>query len=561
MMNLMVPFFGAQLVLALVLWVVYYVVRRPPNLAARLRALDDITDTALWAKEGRDELERSLSELATLRAKLAKLLKRLEGSRGLGVGWAQRVFMLLFLGGSWLLLYQSESAIGVILNLTSGFLSLSREQAAFAGPLLAMGAFMISHTAALAAHKPERARRTWRWACAGTFVSLVLVGVAWVVFLSGRTVDVTDVVAATQMEATLTRTLYVLALLNAVAAAFAGTAILLLLEDRFVASEIERMERLIREHAQHVLRVARELKDEDVVLSDDIEEQLEDIKEVASPATPRRPSPLVTVASAVLLALVASGAQAQPAGNPPPTTVTSSLQVPVRGAGTCEVLVDVSLSTDVPARQEAVRLFVQHLDRFIEAKGCRLFRALGFSGDPFARLVEVEIPEVERATDTCATRDHAQPRAVEVWFPKLGEARQQLMIDRCTERLRTAEAATAGRRRQAVSEAGRQVQLLLKDTEARGNCTALDLAIALAHARSREVAAVTDGFSTCPAGPDTDAAEDGGDYSWLTVLVIPRASVDQRWAELAGRIAKLQGRYPGARIRPYNELTGSFWTR
>lgn len=560
-MDLMMPFVGAQLVLALVLWVVYYVVRRPPNLAARRRALDDITDVALWAKHGLDELVRSLAEVAALREKASNLRTRSQASRGLGVGWAQRVFLLLFLGGTWFLLYQSESGIAVILNLTSGFLSLSREQAAFAGPLLAIGAFMISHTAALAAHKPERARRTWRWVSVGTFFSLLLVGIAWIVFLSGRTVDVTDVVAATEMEATLTRTLYGLALLNAVAAAFAGTGILLLLEDRFIASEIERTERLIREYAQHSLHVARELKEGDVALSGEIEEQLERIKDLASPAPGRKPPPLVPVVGALVLALAAGGAQAQNAGHPNPAVVTSSLQVPVRNAGTCEGLFDVSLSTDTASRQEAVQLFVPQLDRFIEAKGCRLFRASAFSGDPYSRVVEVEIPAVERAADACTTSTPAQSRAVEVWFPRLLQARQQLINDQCAQRLRTAESATMAHRRQAVAEAGRQLQLVIQNAVPRGNCTALDLAVALAHARSHEVVVVTDGFSNCPNSPETDVVEDGGDYSWLTVLVIPRASVDQRWAELAGRIAKLQARYPGARIRPYNELTGSFWTR
>lgn len=373
--------------------------------------------------------------------------------------------------------------------------------------------------------------------------------------------DATDVVAATQMEATLTRTLYVLALLNALAAAFAGTAILLLLEDRFVASEIERMERHIREHAQHVLRVARELRGEDVVLSDDIDDQLERIKEVASPAAPRKPSPLVPVAGAVLLALVAGGAQAQPAGNPPPTVVTSKLLVRVLGPGTCEILVDVSLSTDVVARREAIQLFVQHLARFMAAADCRLFRASGFSGDPYTRMVEVEIPVVDHATDTCITGAPAQRRAVDVWFPNFLQARQQFMMDRCVKQLRAAEADAMSHRARAIAEAGRQMQLILQSTEARGHCTALDLAVMLAHSRSREVVVVTDGFSTCPTGPDTHAVEDAGDYSWLTVLVIPRASIDQRWAELAGRILRLRGRYPGARIRPYNELTASFWTR
>src|SRR5262249_5143253 len=118
LMDLSIPFLGAQLVLVLVLWAVHHVVRRPPNLAGRLRTLDDVTDVEMWIKHGLDELRRSLADLAGLHDRKAKLEQRSRASRGLGVGWAQRVFMLAFLGGTWLLLYESESAIGVILNLT-----------------------------------------------------------------------------------------------------------------------------------------------------------------------------------------------------------------------------------------------------------------------------------------------------------------------------------------------------------------------------------------------------------------------------------------------------------
>ncbi len=121
----------------------------------------------------------------------------------------------------------------------------------------------------------------------------------------------------------------------------------------------------------------------------------------------------------------------------------------------------------------------------------------------------------------------------------------------------------AVRRKNAITEASRQVEVIVHNTSPRGTCTALDLAVMLAHARSREIVVISDGFSNCPMESSTvSATADDRDYSWLTFLLIPtRDPVDQRWAQLAERISKLEGRYPNSRIRPYNELTSTFWTR
>jgi hypothetical protein len=40
-----------------------------------------------------------------------------------------------------------------------------------------------------------------------------------------------------------------------------------------------------------------------------------------------------------------------------------------------------------------------------------------------------------------------------------------------------------------------------------------------------------------------------------------RGSGDERWRELADRLVKTKAKYPGARVRPFNELTASFWIR
>lgn len=563
MKDLIGTFVVTQLAIVLVFTVVYYFLRRQPNLATRRRALDDITHVPLFVKEMLAELHRGLREMRTLKDKKVKLHGRSEASRGLGLGWAQRLILQVFLIVVWLGLFEAEAAIGMILNVAANLLGMGREYAAVAGPLMALGAFLVTHAVILAVHKADRARRTWRWLRSGTVVSLICVTVAWVVFMGGRTIDPSDLAAAVEMEHTLTHALYVLALVNATAAAFCGGIVLLLVEDAFLEHEIARTEQLIRDHAQHILDVAREALEHKVKLPDDIEEQLDEVHEVITPTRNRRPpSNLVTVATAVLLVLFAAGAQAQDT-NPrrPVAAAADTTQLLVLDAGTCELIVDVSASADPAARQEAVLLFAAGVDRYITMKGCRRFRVSAFADDPYARLAEVEIPAVEEVTDACAAVPVPSQRPVEIWFPTLTQARQQLAANDCASQLQVKQAAAAGRRRRAIAEVAHQVQLVAQNIKPRGRCTALGLSIALAHARSQEVVVVSDGFETCPVNPDAVVVENRAGYTWLNIVLIPSAgSENRRWAELTGRLIKLQGQYPGARICPYNELALG-WSR
>lgn len=518
MFTVLTFFIGAQVVLWAVIRIGVGAVRREPSLRGRLTAVTEVTHRPTRIEAARKEVTRTKSETESVDKRLARARQRLNDmipmaeSPGSALGFGVLAFIL----------YEGESAVALLLNLAARLGNMSDAVAAFFSPIIAAALFAGLHVilgsiiTIGAKHRPERV--VIRAKVGAAVTGLAVIVASWAV-LSGR--SLTD---PRLIENVASIGLMVLALLLSVAGACSSLVVTTVNGERALERQVSRLEALKTALERHLDAVQRDL------------------------AQHERPSiSLAAVTSVVLAIFLVQPAVAQ---------TRQSFVAP----NSCEVLIDVSRSVNVGARQEAMEQFVAQLEAIATIFQCVPVRASAFSGEPpFNVLREVTLPAIADTTEctNAAPVDlSATKRAVQLLYPSVGAARQDVAVRDCLAREKS-KRDDALRDRQAALDSTRVMLRGLVGTRPRGNCTALNFAVERAVHRSEHIFVLTDGANTCKAN-QVRAPITFDRMQTLTFLLVASAADD---APVLGLLyaSRLESAYPSARVVFASEVTPAVW--
>jgi hypothetical protein len=538
-MLILIMFWAAQLVLGVALWAGLRIPRREPNLAGRLAAVTEIRHRPTRLDAARREIVWARSEIDIIVEQLDRARRRLNELIPLPESSGSIIWFVVLTG----ILYEGESGVALLLNLASGFANMSDAVAAFVSPILAVALIAALHVilGSLiqigAEHRPQRVlHRAKLGAVAGGTAVLLS---AWMV-LSGR--SFTD---PQMIETIASWGLLTLVLLLSVAGAFASLVVTTVNDERAVERRVGRLLRLETALERHIEAVQRDIDQQD--------------------GRPSNVCPLTAVgggsaALAVVLATLLAGpvaaqttSPAQRAGAVPGDARTGSARVVTPHS--CETLVDVSLSVDALARQEAVERMSADLETVVAVFGCEVFRFSAFSGDPpFNVLQEMASPLPVAPLKSCEAaapteKGTAVSGAVQALYPNVRAARDGEAVRQC-----------ASSERQRYDGDVRNRQKLLDDARVMWRavaCTGLDFAVRRAIGRSRHVLVLSDGANTCGT-PRVQSSPRLVTGQTLTFLLLPSTGPDAAARGLR-HMARLEAAYSSSRVLFFSELTPTVW--
>jgi hypothetical protein len=565
MLSIALLYVAGHLVVVVVAYFFFRMLRREPNLPARREAVFELNHRPVRIEAGEAERAASVSEAATVDRRTGEVRQAVVDRVPLNDPPLTMVAYTL-LGA---LLAELEAGVFFVLSGPVALLSLSMEGWAVAAPIFAAGWIVLLHVLIGAmvsdAHRPAR---TVRRAKTGAVLCGLAVIIGFWLTLSGR--NITDTSVVEQLAGT---GLMILAALVSLCAAFCTIVATTLLEAQHHERELARLERLHNAYTRHI-----ELLDKDLARLHD-----PDLPPTSTPATPAVTAPVTATAAAppgivpatlVLLALLGlphiSHAQtATPTGAAvtvttatPANTEASRASVPTFARqGACELLPDLTTSVERATFQAALAQVGTMLPRITDALHCSLIRLTPFAGDLFVTLDEIDLPQLDDADAACRTArpapSSARSAALGLLYPSVAAARQQEAINACLAERHRAQADTLNQRRAAFGQAAERLRAL-GALDSRGPCTALPQAIQRALVRSQHVLVVSDGVATCtPPSTLTRVPADGH----LLFLLVPPGDVGtfDRANLLLDRLNALDRLFPGARALLAPEATPSFW--
>jgi hypothetical protein len=381
----------------------------------------------------------------------------------------------------------------------------------------------------------------------------------WLV-LSGRNLS-----EASLIEELTAAGLMVLAALLSVCGAFCSMVATTLFEAQRNERELERLEARRDSYTRHLELVERDLARLKVV-SGTTSEPDPDIP----PATASAAAPAGTVATVMVLLLLAGlpstgYAQAVSDGQAVPS-VTEARRASVISfarTGACEVIVDLTSSTEREALQQTLARVSEQLPAIVNALGCKLVRLVPFAGDLFVTLDEIVLPIAPDPATACtgarAAPLSARSRAVEVLYPRVADVHQQQAVDACLTQRRIANEPILAQRSATLARIADRLRGL-GELIPRGPCTALYQVVRRSLTRSQHQIVISDAGQTC-APPDAALAIPT-DSRTLFLLVPPdNAGGPDRANLLLARLAALERAFPSAGALLAPEATPAFWAR
>src|SRR5579871_106249 len=543
---LLLYFVLGQVALVSILLVIRAIVLREPDLHQRLRDITEIVFRPLRIEQIREELRRSRSVLDRLLAVATRLKMHLAQRIQLDLA-GQHWLLGVFLSSLLVVFFEGESALVLLFNATSRMGNLGVETWAFFCSWVATAWLLITHTLTHAiAHDPDRPARTLRLAKIGALVSGMVVATALAVFLLGRN---TSANSAESVEGIIQLSLWVLAVCTGFAAAFAGVGMFAIFGEGYYTRRLERVESQIESYTRHVEALEADLKAQEDAGSGDSTGAAGAAPSGGAAPTPF-PSSSASAAAAVLLVL-SFAAKSQAGGLQPPVLSTPK---------SCEILVDVSRSTDDVARRDAVNGVSARLGEILNSGDCAVLRVAMFSGDPYFTLWEYSIPTIPSTPVACQKQAPAGTTtgALAAIYPVFNDAHQIRAAKECQEQAKSVVSrATVGR-----SQVLRDIQqklVSIEDGPPVGNCTALVEAVVKATARSRVVMVITDGWSSCSLKASAKSFSVPATSILLFLLVPSKGPVESRANEAQDRTSRLTITFPDSQVAFYTEATPSFW--
>lgn len=248
------------------------------------------------------------------------------------------------------------------------------------------------------------------------------------------------------------------------------------------------------------------------------------------------------------------------------TTVTEARRASVISfarAGACEVIVDLTSSTEREALKQTLARVGEQLPAIVNALGCKLLRLVPFAGDLFVTLDEIALPNISDPITACngikAPSLSARSRAVEVLYPRVADVHQQQAVDVCLAQRRAANEPFLTERAATLARAAARLRAL-GELDPRGPCTALYQVIQRSLARSQYQVVISDAGHTC-APPDA-VMTIPSDARTLFLLVPPGTTGGLDRANLLlARLAALEQAFPSAFALLAPEATTAFWAR
>lgn len=538
MWLMILGYLSAHALLAGLVAIVIRFARQEPDLDGRLAGVLEITHRETRLDAAHRELEWAKTTTIQVQEHLERARRRLAEF----IPLPDETTTLVSFAVLAVLLFEGDSAVALLLNVSGNFAGLSAPMLAFITPLLTAGVFVFLHAVLLvllqsgARHRPLRVYARARWGTAVT--GLVVVAAGWAV-LFGRSFDSYPWL----VEFVTTWGLMTLALTLSLAGAFATNTVTALHGERGYERRVARLEALKSRLQRHVDQ-----------LQQDIDQHQQ--------APPRAPkigglSAIGTATMVLFFAVHAGHAWAAPsqAAETPATVAPRA----------CELMVDVSRSLNAGARRQAVDQMAAALDSIAQNFGCPLLRFSAFSGDvPFNVVREAPPLLPVTAASDCSGVDGGQrssaiSNAVRTLYPPVGDAREDASRQRCAVDLAAQRAGEALARGKAV-DAARAVWLDVSRVGAVGRCTALDFAVQEALARSDDVFVITDGVNDCRASGTAAASDRTPTCGQMLLFVIVPSADNPAPFMVRDRVAALRSRFLIAEVRFGSAMTPSQWS-
>jgi hypothetical protein len=565
MFQIALLYVAGHMVVLIVAFLFFRLLRREPNLLARREAIFELNHRPVRIEAGESERTASITEAAALDRRAEEVRRAVVDRVPLNDPPLTKVAYTL-LGG---LLAELEAGVFFVLSGPVALLSLPIKGWALAAPIFATGWIVLLHVLIGAmvsdAHRPAR---TVRRAKTGAVLCgiAVIIG-AWLT-LSGRNIADTNVV-----EQLAGAGLMILAALVSLCAAFCTIVASTLLEAQHHELELARLERLRNAYVRHV-----ELLDKDLARLHDADllpDSVEPVSAAPVPVGASHAAPVGVVPSALMIFALLGLPHLSHAQTPAPGgTVTVGATTPSTktGAprasvpafarlGSCEILTDLTTSVDRATLQGTLIQVSGTLPLITDALHCSLIRLTPFAGDLFVTLDEIDLPLVEDAEAACQSARPASASARTValglLYPNVATAHQQAAINACITERRRLQAETLAQRRSATAEAAKHLSAV-GTLNATGPCTALPQVIQRALVRSQHVLVVSDGVPTCTPPPTITVVPAD---SRLLFLLVPPGDIGpvDRANSLLERLNSLERLFPGARALLAPEATAAFW--